>query len=176
MREDEKTLDKRLFNNESSAGAGAGAGAHGRAFNWNSEKAQNERPIDAEKPQVDAQSVSPVEMDCHDLWEYETGFKLTGSIAYELERLEQKHGRKKFHQALKDAVAGNSKGRVTFNYFKAILEGGRPNGKNQQRSAVTVVPRITPPKPTISKEEGDAIYAEILRLDAEKRRKRGEIV
>ncbi len=69
------------------------------------------------------------EMDVHELWEYETGFKLTGSVAYELETLERTYGRESFHAALIKAVASKDSARLRFNYFKSILEGKKGDKK-----------------------------------------------
>lgn len=71
------------------------------------------------------------EMDIHDIWLYETGYSLKGSIAFELERLANEDF-DLMHKAIKEAVASSA--RPNFNYVKAIFErlkkGGEKVGRN----------------------------------------------
>lgn len=62
------------------------------------------------------------EMDVQDLWEYETGYALHGSIAYELESLEKTYGRESFHSALIKAMQSSTSPKLRFSYFKKVLE------------------------------------------------------
>lgn len=62
------------------------------------------------------------EMDVQDLWEYETGYALHGSIAYELESLEKTYGRESFHTALIKAMKSKDSSKLKFSYFQKVLE------------------------------------------------------
>lgn len=62
------------------------------------------------------------ELDVQDLWEYETGYALHGSIAYELESLEKTYGRESFHSALIKAMQSSTSPKLRFSYFKKVLE------------------------------------------------------
>ena len=60
-------------------------------------------------------------MDIHDVWEYETGFKLTGSVAYELEMLANEDF-ELVHRAIVRAVGSKDTARLRYNYFKKIYD------------------------------------------------------
>lgn len=59
--------------------------------------------------------------DIHDIWLYETGQPLKGSVAYELEQLAN-NDFDGVHNAIIQAVKANSKDTVSFNFFKAVYE------------------------------------------------------
>lgn len=69
---------------------------------------------------------SSVDMDIHEVWEYETGQPLRGSVAFELERLANADF-EGVREAIIAAVKANSKGTVSFNYFKAVYENAKGN-------------------------------------------------
>lgn len=62
------------------------------------------------------------EMDIHEVWEYETGYKLTGSVAYELEELANADF-EGVRQAIIAAVKSKDTARVRYNHFRAIYDG-----------------------------------------------------
>lgn len=62
------------------------------------------------------------DMDIHDIWEYETGFKLTGSVAYQLEELANDDFAL-VHKAIIKAVESKTTDRLRYNYFKKIFDG-----------------------------------------------------
>lgn len=81
---------------------------------------------------------SRVEMDIHEVWEYETGYRLTGSVAYELEELANADF-EGVRQAIIAAVKSKTTARVRYNHFRAIyadmlnpkrqsLKGGETSG------------------------------------------------
>ena len=71
---------------------------------------------------------SSVDMDIHEIWEYETGQPLRGSVAYELERLANADF-EGVREAIITAVKANSRGTVSFNYFKAVYDKSKANPK-----------------------------------------------
>lgn len=62
------------------------------------------------------------EMDIHEVWEYETGYRLTGSVAYELEELANTDF-EGVRQAIIAAVKSKDTARVRYNHFRAIYDG-----------------------------------------------------
>ena len=58
--------------------------------------------------------------DIHDIWEFETGYILNGSVAFELESMANENF-ELTRQAIIAAVKANCKSKVSFNYFKAIF-------------------------------------------------------
>lgn len=73
-----------------------------------------------------AQAGTPVngnaEMTIHDVWEYETGYTLNGSTAYELEALANEDF-ELVRKAIIAAVKSKTTDRLRYNYFKKIFDG-----------------------------------------------------
>lgn len=79
--------------------------------------------VSATRARETLSSVPPkAEMDIHEVWEYETGYRLTGSVAYELEEL-AKSDFEGVRQAIIAAVKSKDTARVRYNHFRAIYDG-----------------------------------------------------
>lgn len=89
------------------------------------------------------------EADIHDIWEYETGYTLNGSVAFELESMANENF-ELTRQAIIAAVKANTRGKVSFNYFKAIFnslknkkeeeKGGEKRASNPQKQGYAYAP------------------------------------
>ena len=153
--EDVKTLDRL---DEAEAEARARAGVKRNAKSGES-AGRGKAAAEVEGSVADAHTGalplrSPeMEMDIHDIWRYETGYPLCGSIVLELEQLANENF-KLMHEAIIRGVAGSS-GKVKFAYVKAIFNDLK-NGKTkkggerveQTRSKESDKPKYTEPKYT----------------------------
>lgn len=80
------------------------------------------------------------DMDIHDIWEYETGYPLTGSLAYELEELANDDF-DLVHKAIIKAVASKMTDRLRYNYFKKIYDDMKTpkGGVKRDRNSSTIL-------------------------------------
>lgn len=85
------------------------------------------------KPLRSPKTEKEEEADIHDIWEYETGYVLNGSVAFELERMANDDF-ELTRQAIITAVKSNTKGKVSFNYVKAIFNARKKKEKKEEKA------------------------------------------
>lgn len=104
------------------------------------------------------------------LWLENCGAGVTFELLSYFRFIVEKHGVAFCEELIREMAGGLKGDRMTLNYLRGAynfkLKGGKKSGESKQRPALTVVPRIKPVAQSVSDEEGDDAYRELLARSA----------
>ena len=104
------------------------------------------------------------------LWLENCGAGVTFELLSYFRFIVEKHGVAFCEELIREMAGGLKSDRMTLNYLRGAynfkLKGGKKSGEIKQRPALTVVPRIKPVAQSVSDEEGDDAYRELLARSA----------
>ena len=104
------------------------------------------------------------------LWLENCGAGVTFELLSYFRFIVEKHGVAFCEELIREMAGGLKSDRMTLNYLRGAynfkLKGGKKSGESKQRPALTVVPRIKPVAQSVSDEEGDDAYRELLARSA----------
>ena len=104
------------------------------------------------------------------LWLENCGAGVTFELLSYFRFIVEKHGVAFCEELIREMAGGLKSDRMTLNYLRGAynfkLKGGKKSGETKQRPALTVVPRIKPVAQSVSDEEGDDAYRELLARSA----------